>query len=174
MDYFHDFFPEEARQETVMYHAAADAALPDEYYAFLETYCTNPECDCNDVMIQIEPQRHGDQLHAELSAMPTAVIRYALDKPRSKNNPCLYPDAPVSPMAHVALKVFRNYAEQHPGYQKKLRGHYAMMKEIGLQHTKSLPALLPIQKEPATGRNELCLCGSGKKFKKCCLHKQAS
>ena len=24
------------------------------------------------------------------------------------------------------------------------------------------------------GRNDICLCGSGRKFKKCCIHKQAT
>jgi uncharacterized protein len=28
----------------------------------------------------------------------------------------------------------------------------------------------PIRTEPKVGRNECCPCGSGKKFKKCCLH----
>jgi uncharacterized protein len=31
-------------------------------------------------------------------------------------------------------------------------------------------AVVPYRAEQATGRNELCPCGSGKKFKKCCLH----
>lgn len=29
----------------------------------------------------------------------------------------------------------------------------------------------PIVLEPKTGRNSRCHCGSGKKFKKCCIHK---
>jgi len=27
-----------------------------------------------------------------------------------------------------------------------------------------------IKQEPNTGRNELCPCGSGKKYKKCCMN----
>jgi len=27
-----------------------------------------------------------------------------------------------------------------------------------------------IRREPKTGRNELCTCGSGKKYKKCCIN----
>lgn len=27
----------------------------------------------------------------------------------------------------------------------------------------------PVQKEAAPGRNDLCPCGSGKKYKKCCM-----
>lgn len=30
---------------------------------------------------------------------------------------------------------------------------------------------MPIKKHKLPGRNDPCVCGSGKKFKKCCLHK---
>ncbi len=33
------------------------------------------------------------------------------------------------------------------------------------------PRLMPLRAEPKIGRNEPCLCGSGKKYKKCCLNK---
>jgi preprotein translocase subunit SecA len=36
--------------------------------------------------------------------------------------------------------------------------------------TPSVPAA-PVSKEPKVGRNDPCPCGSGKKFKKCCLLK---
>ena len=31
---------------------------------------------------------------------------------------------------------------------------------------------MQLKKDLKTGRNELCSCGSGKKYKKCCLKKQ--
>ena len=36
------------------------------------------------------------------------------------------------------------------------------------------PTLLTVRKEPLPGRNDPCTCGSGVKFKKCCLRTQAS
>jgi uncharacterized protein YecA (UPF0149 family) len=35
----------------------------------------------------------------------------------------------------------------------------------------SVPTSSPISKKPEVGRNDPCPCGSGKKFKKCCLLK---
>jgi len=32
--------------------------------------------------------------------------------------------------------------------------------------------LLPVRTEPKIGRNQDCPCGSGKKFKKCCINKR--
>lgn len=36
---------------------------------------------------------------------------------------------------------------------------------------KNEPAFLPIDKSKIPGRNDPCVCGSGRKFKKCCLNK---
>ena len=38
------------------------------------------------------------------------------------------------------------------------------------QHWLRERGALPVKAEPKIGRNDLCPCGSGKKFKKCCLH----
>ncbi len=35
----------------------------------------------------------------------------------------------------------------------------------------SLATRTPVRREARTGRNEPCPCGSGKKYKKCCIHK---
>jgi len=36
---------------------------------------------------------------------------------------------------------------------------------------EDLPVTEPIRTEPKIGRNEPCPCGSGKKYKKCCMNK---
>lgn len=38
------------------------------------------------------------------------------------------------------------------------------------QQLESMTAMEPVVAEPKVGRNDLCPCGSGKKYKKCCLH----
>lgn len=39
-----------------------------------------------------------------------------------------------------------------------------------LQQRAPEPAIAPHRADPKTGRNDPCPCGSGKKFKRCCLH----
>lgn len=41
----------------------------------------------------------------------------------------------------------------------------------GHEHQKS-EKQMPIINEKKIGRNDPCLCGSGKKYKKCCIEKQ--
>ena len=33
-----------------------------------------------------------------------------------------------------------------------------------------VPSLIPLGERPKSGRNDPCPCGSGKKYKRCCLH----
>jgi len=170
MDYFHEFFPHEAQQETVVYHASNESFLPEGYYAFLESYCSNPNCDCKTVLIQIEPQSRRNPIDFDRSARPTAVIKYGWEKPFSKKNPMIHADAPESSLALIALKLFQEYVEANSHYLTNLNKHYSMMKKIDPDKMSS-PTLSSIEKEPKMGRNDLCICGSGKKFKKCCLNK---
>jgi preprotein translocase subunit SecA len=46
--------------------------------------------------------------------------------------------------------------------------------ECGDPHCGDAHGALPFRREaPKIGRNDPCSCGSGKKFKKCCLAKEA-
>jgi uncharacterized protein YecA (UPF0149 family) len=48
---------------------------------------------------------------------------------------------------------------------------YRMAHGVEPRHFKEVPYQ---RVRPKTGRNESCPCGSGKKFKKCCLNNPAS
>ncbi len=43
--------------------------------------------------------------------------------------------------------------------------------EIGKKYDKRMAYRSSFRTTPKTGRNELCHCGSGKKYKKCCERK---
>lgn len=49
---------------------------------------------------------------------------------------------------------------------KRFKKHYKIFRtEIDKQYQK-----VPLVSQPTAGRNDPCPCGSGKKFKKCCLN----
>jgi SEC-C motif len=73
------------------------------------------------------------------------------------------------PLTEAEIKSVRPYVEDQ-GVLKRLG------QEIGgraLEYPRatdqSVPCASPIGRASRTGRNELCPCGSGRKFKKCCL-----
>ena len=54
------------------------------------------------------------------------------------------------------------------------RGHRAMLSSRLARHTLPAQTVKPSMKIPAIGRNDPCPCGSGRRFKKCCLGRQES
>ena len=70
---------------------------------------------------------------------------------------------------HEFFAVLAEYFFKSPGLlQRKDPQLYAMLREMFHQDTRSL-LQLPYSGRQRYGRNALCPCGSGKKFKLCCL-----
>lgn len=176
MNYFHEFFREQAQREIIICHVPSGSSLPEGHYAFLEAYCSNPACDCKEVLIEIEAQSNQPtRIDFELSAVPTAMLKYTWKGPFSEQNPSLVSEAPEPRWSGAGLKLFQDYVQTHPDYLMRFDEHYSMMKKIGeatWQLNKAIEhAFFSLaQSGPKIGRNELCPCGSGKKFKKCCLN----
>jgi uncharacterized protein len=57
-------------------------------------------------------------------------------------------------------------ADKHDEFAKALPGCVLAIRDYWLPHRKAKSTIR--RAEPATGRNDPCPCGSGKKFKKCC------
>ncbi|OUS27362.1 hypothetical protein A9Q99_15280 [Gammaproteobacteria bacterium 45_16_T64] len=51
-----------------------------------------------------------------------------------------------------------------------LKGYAFTGRKLYEQQVESMPSAEPAVADPKVGRNDLCPCGSGKKYKKCCLH----
>ena len=178
---FHALFDQLAKDETRVLHIPEGDALPKGAYLFMEAYCSEPECDCRRVLLQV--------IHAE-SNRQVATINYGFEpaKPPFADEPQVSLD-PLNPQsAHSdRLKVaFETLLLPDAGYVARLHRHYAMWKRVvddpaHPDHRKVCPPdrpnfgapafpKTPLRREtPKVGPNELCPCGSGMKFKKCCL-----
>jgi len=114
-----------------------------------DNYCVNPLCECSEVILNFEMQGDKDQ-----SSYGGIVYDYKLDtvKETDLNNEktqemivaLLSPDKKIFYKRHQELKK-----EVKPSIIKKLCKNRIPRIKIG--------------------RNEPCPCGSGKKYKKCCL-----
>ena len=91
-------------------------------------------------------------------------------------NPSFTEGAYQSELANVARQVFIDYVEAAPNYDEELGIRWLLMK---LKPDSDADAKTnygkkdkPVVKNiPKLGRNDLCVCGSGKKYKKCCMEK---
>ncbi len=124
----------------------------------LDQYCLLPKCSCTDTVLNLFPyDENGNEADEELCAISLTYGKKAWQAHEGQSFP-------------VSVKAVRSAIEDQlpdfysrlPERHMKLKGIYAYCKK---RHY--LPKQ-PLQ-VPKVGRNEPCPCGSGKKYKKCCM-----
>jgi uncharacterized protein YecA (UPF0149 family) len=78
------------------------------------------------------------------------------------------------PLQNEFLTVFQDILKHDKSYARRIETHYAMFKERmrEKESKKSVVKRLSLNAfGEKAGRNDLCPCNSGNKFKKCCLLK---
>ena len=140
-----------------------DHILPEGKYMYIEYYCLEPQCDCNSgafQMVELDPQGKETQ-------NTIALIDYTWTEPVSTHNPSLGPQFIGSGFAEAGLEEFKKLLSTYSNMIDKLKNGYIKTREEST-HPESRE-VTPVQKTTKVGRNDPCPCGSGKKYKKCCL-----
>lgn len=143
----------------------ADPHLPDGEYCFVDSYCTEPGCDCRKTIIQVF---HDDERVSivsygwESAKFYTAWMKPLKDPKLAREMSglsvdILGPDL-VSPKD---ILTFMNRLMDET-WIAKIKESYRRIREI--VETNNI-----IRLPPKLSRNAACPCGSGKKFKHCCL-----
>lgn len=166
--------PEIAERETRTIHVlGADQDLPVGEYVFIEMFCDEDNCDCRWAMIHVYSVRHRGVV-ATLSygwEERSHYVRWMRDEEMVDGfvGANEYPLQLQTELTPALLQTFRDMLNQDRAYGERIKHHYhefrrALAKRAtpGTLARPSLPQIRP-------GRNEPCACGSGRKYKKCCL-----
>lgn len=121
------------------------------HYKVLDQYCKRLKCECNTVSLQVF--KDSDYCF-------DVDYNYKKQKVSNENYSWLG-DQLISQYPEI------KYLLQLREYQIKVL-HANLKNEIQKLHLQSLIEKKEFKK---VGRNDLCPCGSGKKYKKCCLNK---
>jgi hypothetical protein len=151
-------------------------------YLVEDQYCPNPDCDCQSahlVFFEVVSPADGEPgIHPRFHGRVTFAGRLIVEERFA----CKVAEAE---------EVLAAWWKEHPHALKLLKAHYEDVKEIGqrslagrrLTADRSAPRRptglmtesLSVSDEPRptgkVGRNVGCPCGSGKKYKKCCMPK---
>ena len=156
-----------------------DSDLPIGSYSLIESYCDEPGCDCRRVFFSVFSKKSNKML---------AVIAYGWEnegfysKWFGYNNPQAIKDlkgpalnlaSPQSELAPAILKVVEAVIEDN-SYIKRIKSHYELFKDFIENSANEKQMLNKDSTGTSTlkvGRNAPCPCGSGKKYKKCCMLK---
>jgi len=156
--------------------------LPPDEYAFVELYCDEKNCDCRRVMIMVLGRSQNKIL---------ATISMGFDSLEDDAGPFLDPLNQHSKHSRDLLDLFLDVINTDPPYLACLQRRYVMFKErIDRKRYSGAPFETPGEVRrveifaafpsfprptaadrgrPKVGRNDPCPCGSGKKFKRCCM-----
>ena len=180
-------FPKQGEKETRVVTVLSQEAggPPPDQYGFVELFCEEKECDCRRVMISVLASRTNKIV---------ATINMGFDSDDVDAGPFLDPLNPQSEYSRYFIEIFTDIINDDPAYLDRLQRHYVMFKEKmdrtpykgkpfeEASTVKRVPGEPRPWKSPAPsgapgkkiGRNQPCPCGSGKKYKKCCLLKSSS
>ncbi|MEX2580057.1 MAG: SEC-C metal-binding domain-containing protein [Verrucomicrobiales bacterium] len=143
---------------------ADDPRLPDGEYTFVDTYCTDPACDCRKTIIQV---MHDDRLVSLVNfgwERPKFYLRWlgpAADRDLAAEMSGLSIDiASPDRVSREGMLVLMNHLLDDR-WISMLKDHY--------RRIRATPIPDNLARLPKVSRNAPCPCGSGKKYKRCCL-----
>lgn len=130
-------------------------------YWIRDLYCINPKCPCRDAVFAFTEIRDKGK-HKELGSVAFDLKASRIDDIQA-----------VETSSEELMRLWKVFKKDSM-LQKTLRPRQKEMKLIGREI-----AAMSYGSKPATsgasskvGRNDPCPCGSGKKYKKCCLGKK--
>ena len=134
-----------------------NCAICDKEYYMLDSYCVIPDCKCKDVTLNFVDKEDGKKVKM-------AVFSFMLNY-ETKN--IIQADDLDEKTAKDVVQSFtpetlNTFKERHKRLKEELNDDILKI----LRNYK--PNISELQKRK-TGRNDPCPCGSGRKYKKCCL-----
>lgn len=120
-------------------------------YTILDMYCKNPDCDCRKMNLQLF---QGDTYIEEF------VYDYWNDD--LDDNTYRWVVEQLNEQQPIKLYFYKRNLEIESAYAKAMSEHLE-------EEYKRLKTL--VKTSVKVGRNDTCPCGSGKKYKRCCLNK---
>jgi len=127
----------------------------EKKYMIYDQYCLLPKCSCTDTMldiVRIKQNNSNDEILCSIS------LSYKKKKWEFNEESSLRIDSIKSAVEEQIPDIYKRMLQRH----KKLKAVYKYNK------SKYYSAKQYVQGSNV-GRNDPCPCGSGKKYKKCCL-----
>ncbi len=132
-------------------------SIKEAKYLIVDQFCLLPKCKCTDTTLDLVPAGE-DAMKAD--SWCAFRLKYA------KSHWDVMEDFPPP----IPLEEIRAAIEaQHPDFYKQLLRRHEKLKKIYLNCRRKHYSPPQIVIERKVGRNDPCPCGSGKKYKKCCL-----
>ncbi|MCB2353007.1 SEC-C metal-binding domain-containing protein [Clostridium estertheticum] len=122
-----------------------------------DQYCMNPKCLCNETFISFIVVNEVDKTGENVF-----TLRYSL-----KNGK--YDIESMACADNYMNDILKSFKKEEKQIRRNLNKRYRDMKVIGKRlYNENKMNTVPRISTAQVGRNDVCPCGSGKKYKKCC------
>ena len=130
-------------------------------YWIRDLYCVTPDCPCTDVTFSfaecadMEETRQLGSVRIDLKRFTVADIQ------------------PIGASSEDLMGLYQVFLKEGKRLKRTLKTRQKAMRAIGeeIATMSGANAQKDFKLSPKVGRNDPCPCGSGKKYKKCCLGK---
>ena len=140
---FFERFGDLAFAETRVVTVPPGKAVPAGVYGLLEFYCTDDDCDCRRVIIQIVSKNSADKVWATISYGWEDAAFYRKCSPGTEGGAewfgaTLDPLNSQSAHAGAFLSLFKHVVLQDKSYVDRLKRHYTMFKNFSKPPKRAL------------------------------------
>ena len=124
----------------------------DKLFVAEERYCVNPTCTCNEAMVAFSPTTRGSPNVGALRVrIPTLeIVERDVHFKR----------------ATLLDRLWNAFSARHRHLAQRLAERNKQMLDLASVHAQQRRPVTPAA--GSVGKNQLCPCGSGKKYKRCC------
>ena len=168
---FFENFLEIAQNETRCIFVKNNSKIPEDEYSLMELFCDEKGCDCQRVMFNVisekkqsiiatiaygwESRKFYEKWFGGNDSM--AINEMMGVKLNTASTQCKY--------APELMKIIEGILKNDPAYVERVKKHYKLFREKVDKDNKPEP----FKAITIVDRNAPCPCGSGKKYKKCCI-----
>ena len=154
---------------------ALNFAWNNEAWAVDEQYCVQPGCECKETVLSflLLMDATGRKTTA-IKDTPSLRYNYRSEAAKSvARGPAGIPslDALLATLKREHASLNSQLELRHLIMQSLYARHYLARSRSRLQSLQSQPTNPPSAVPAKIGRNQPCPCGSGRKYKQCCLNK---
>ena len=130
-------------------------SLCDKSYVGVDHYCITPGCTCNDVAFYFFCQDDDNELGTVFSDTKKLKVKDVRSQTSSKND---------------VLACWNKLNAVYPDLKTMLPKRHKELRRVGSEIAKmSGNFQAPVAVQTKVKRNDPCPCGSGKKYKRCCI-----
>jgi hypothetical protein len=149
---YSEVFPDDMSKEFVFEFEGKTWTVDDQY-------CMNPSCPCNEIILSFI-----DYVPGKAPLKPSFVISLSMDS-GAYSFPKGYAGPPFPRMDEIIGRFLQGASG---GALRLLKDRFRNMKARGRELAQERQLAQERRVGAVPGRNEICPCGSGKKYKKCC------